>query len=543
MLRKRSIGIGLGLILVLTIAGSAFAATATSHKKVVVSISIGAEPPSLDPGLAVDTTSATIIANLNDPIVNLSHDASLTPEPGLAQSWTVNGANVTLHLRHNDHWTNGQTVTAQDVVGSWLRTISPELAADYAYQFYGIVGAEAYNSCDSAKTDCNALRAKVGISAPDKWTVKITLVSPQPWFLQQLSHTSFIPTYLPAVQKYGNKWTEAGNIVTDGPFMLSAWKHNASLTLVKNPKWRDASSVKVDQINLPILTDAGTALNAFNAGDIQVDLSGINPTDVPKLKKTTSWHTGPYIGTYYYGFNVKTIPDANERKALSAAIDRHAIVKYIGQLGQIPARTFTPQGIANWQTISKNAWLPIAGDDTSAGLAIAKSYMAKVKNPVKTINLYVNNSAGHVTIAQAIQSNWQKLGVTVNLKVLEWKQYLQFLGPPPDSSVGAYRLGWLADFPEDYNFLSLWTCNSGNNNTNWCNKSYDALIAKATQTPNTEKRVALYQQAETLLTGKSGDMPIAPIYFYVNAWLQKPNIQGYYANPLGTSFFSGITAS
>ena len=323
MRRKRSIGIGLGLILVLTIAGSAFAATATSHKKVVVSISIGAEPPSLDPGLATDTTSATIIANLNDPIINLSHDSHLTPQAGLAQSWTVNGVNVTLHLRHNDHWTNGQPVTAQDVVGSWLRTISPELAADYAYQFYGIVGAEAYNSCDPAKTNCNALRAKVGISAPDKWTVKITLISPQPWFLQQLSHTSFIPTYLPAVQKYGNKWTEPGNIVTDGPFMLSAWKHNASLTLVKNPKWRNASSVKVDQINLPILTDAGTALNAFNAGSTQIDLSGINPTDVPTLKKTTSWHTGPYIGTYYYGFNVKRDP-GRERAQGAVRGDRPA---------------------------------------------------------------------------------------------------------------------------------------------------------------------------------------------------------------------------
>ena len=167
--------------------------------------------------------------------------------------------------------------------------------------------------------------------------------------------------------------------------------------------------------------------------------------------------------------------------------------------------------------------------------------MAKVKNPVKTINLYVNNSAGHVTIAQAIQANWQKLGMTVNLKVLEWKQYLQFLGPPPNSAVGSYRMGWLADFPEDYNFLSVFTCNSGNNYTAWCNKKYDAVMNLAAQTPNTEKRVALYQQAETLLTGKTGDMPIAPIYFYVNAWLQKSNVQGYYANPLGTSFFSGIT--
>jgi oligopeptide transport system substrate-binding protein len=542
MRTKRSLWVGLVLALALAVAGSAFAATAAHKKKVTVTISIGAEPPSLDPGLATDTTSASVIANLNDPIIRLSHDQSLTPlHTGLAQNWKVSGTTVTLYLRHNDKWTNGKPVTANDVVASWLRTISPELAADYAYQFFGIVGTEAYNSCDPSKADCNALKAKVGISAPNKWTVVIHLVSPQPWFIQQLSHTSFLPVYMPAVQKYGNKWTEAGNIVTDGPFMLTSWKHNASLTLTKNPKWRDAASIKVDQINLPIITDAGTALNAFNSGNIQIDTTGFNPTDVPKLKKTPSWHVGPYLGTYYYGFNVKNITDVNERKALSAAIDRHAIVKYIGQLGQIPARTFTPQGIASWQTISKGAWLPVGGDDTAAGLSLAKSYMAKVKNPVNSINLYVNNSPGHIQIAQAVQANWQKLGVSVNIKVLEWKQYLQFLGPPPDSSVGAYRLGWLADYPEDYNFLSLWTCNSGNNNTNWCNPKYDALINKALHTPDNEKRALVYQQAESLLTGKSGDMPIAPIYFYVAAWLQKPNVLGFYQNPLGTQFWDGIS--
>lgn len=536
---KRSLWVGLVLALALVVAGSALAAKGAHKKKTVVSISIGAEPPSLDPGLANDTTSASVIANLNDPIIRLSQDQSLTPlHTGLAQNWKVSGKTVTLYLRHNDRWTNGKPVTARDVVGSWLRTISPQLAADYAYQFFGIAGAEAYNSCTSG---CNALRAKVGISAPNKWTVVIKLVSPQPWFIQQLSHTSFMPVYLPAVKKYGNKWTEAGNIVTDGPFKLASWNHNASLTLAKNPKWRDAKSVKVDQINLPIITDAGTALNAFNAGNTQIDTSGFNPTDVPKLKKSPSWHVGPYLGTYYYGFNVKNVPDVNERKALAAAIDRQQIVKYIAQLGQIPARTFTPQGIANWQTISKGAWLPFNGVDRQSGLSLAKSYMAKVKNPVTSINLYVNNSAGHIQIAQAVQANWQKLGLSVNIKVLEWKQYLQFLGPPPDSSVGAYRLGWLADYPEDYNFLSLWTCKSGNNNTNWCNPKYDALIDKALHTPNNAKRALVYQKAESLLTGKNGGMPIAPIYFYVAAWLQKPNVLGFYQNPLGTQFWDGIS--
>jgi oligopeptide transport system substrate-binding protein len=542
MRKKRFLWIGLGLILVLALAAGT--SMASSKKLKVITISVGAEPPSLDPGLATDTTSASIIENINDPIIQLSHNTALTPlHTGLATSWTVKGTHVTLHLRHNDHWTNGKPVTAHDVVNSWLRTISPQLAADYAYQFYGIKGAQAYNSCDPDKQDCNALKSKVAVSAPNSWTVKITLVSPQPWFIQQLSHTSFLPAYLPAVNKFGNKWTEAKNIVTDGPFKLAAWNHNSSLTLVKNPNWRNAKSVKVDEIKMPIIVDAGTALNAYRSNKIQVDNSGVNPTDIPTLKKTPDWHVTPNLGTYYYGFNTKVITDVNERKALAVAIDREAIVKHIGQLGQIPAKSFTPQGIANWKTISKSGWIPANGDDTASGMALAKSYMNKAKNPVKNFNLYINNSAGHIQIATQVQANWQKLGITVNIKTLEWAQYLQFLGPPPNSAVGAYRLGWLADYPEDYNFLSLWTCNSGNNNTNWCNAKFDSLMNKAVHTPNTAARVKVYQQAETLLTGKSGQMPIAPIYYYVGAFLEKTNVHGYYVNPLGTEFYSGVSAS
>ena len=539
MRRKRVLWLGFAFALALAVAGSGVAATHKHHKKVVVTISIGAEPPSLDPGLATDTTSASVIANINDPIIRLSRTPALTPlHTGLAQSWTVHGTNVTLHLRHNDRWTNGKPVTAKDVVKSWMRTISPQLAADYAYQFYGIKGAEAYNGCSKG---CNKLKKKVGISAPNKWTVKIKLVSPQPWFIQQLSHTSFIPYYMPAVTKWGNKWTEANHIVTDGPFKLTSWKHNASLTLVKNPKWRDAKSVKVDEVKLPIIVDAGTALNAYRANKLQIDTSGFNPTDIPTLKKTKDWHLTPNLGTYYYGFNVKNIKDVNERKALAAAIDRHAIVKYIGQLGQVPAQTFTPFGIANYKQITKKVgWLPIYGDDRPSGMEVAKSYMAKAKNPVMNFNLYINNSAGHIQIAQQIQSNWQKLGVTVTIKTLEWAQYLQFLGPPPNSAVGAYRLGWLADYPEDYNFLSLWTCGSGNNNTNFCSKKFDNTMKKAEHTQNTAKRVALYHKAEMILTGKNGAMPIAPIYFYVGAYLEKTNVTGYYQNPLGTDFFDQI---
>src|SRR3954466_7469152 len=165
-----------------------------------ITIAWGAEPPSLDPGLATDTTSSNVLLNIMDPLVKLD-PKTLKPVPSLAQSWDVKGATVTFHLRHDGKWTNGDPVTAQDFVYSWVRTLSPGLGADYAYQFYAIKGAQEYNGCDAKKDDCNALKAAVGGAAPDKYTLKVKLVAPQPWFIQQAAHHSFLAVNQKAVNK------------------------------------------------------------------------------------------------------------------------------------------------------------------------------------------------------------------------------------------------------------------------------------------------------------------------------------------------------
>jgi ABC-type oligopeptide transport system substrate-binding subunit len=492
---------------------------------------IGSEPPSLDPGLATDTTSALVVGNINTPIVRLGKAPDLKAEPALAKSWDVSGSTITLHLRDDVKWTSGRTVTADDVVWSWLRTISPQLGADYAYQFYGIKGAQEYNSCKptASNQQCNSLKSKVGITAPDKTTVKIELTSPQPWFVQQLSHTSFTPVNKEAVAKWGDKWTEPGHNVSDGPFSLTSWKHDASLTLVKNPDYYDAAAVKLDKIEMKIITEGATAEQAFNSGDVDVNETGWPPSDTPRIKGTPVYQQFPSLGVYYYGFNVKKITDVNQRKAMALAIDRKAIVDHITQQGQVPALAFTPEGIPGAATINKDAFL-----SPTSNMTEAKKLMAKVANPVKGVTLIFNNAPGHKEIAVAVQSYWKQLGLTVTLKQQDWPQFLKFLGPPPDPSVGAFRMGWIADFPDDINFLSVFQCGSGNNYTNWCNKTFDDVLKKATAEPDQAKRYALYQQGEALLSGPNGDMPIAPIYWYTFAYQVAENVHGWNANPMDT---------
>jgi oligopeptide transport system substrate-binding protein len=151
--------------------------------------------------------------------------------------------------------------------------------------------------------------------------------------------------------------------------------------------------------------------------------------------------------------------------------------------------------------------------------------MSEVANPKTKINLYINDSPGHKDIAVAIQAAWKELGITSTIKQQEFQQYLEFLGPPPNSDVDVYRLGWIGDFVDAINFLDLWTCKSGNNNTNFCNKDYDAVIAKAKQTPDTDARYKLYREAEDILGGENGEMPVLPIYWYTYTNLERESVK------------------
>ena len=487
----------------------------------VITVNWGTEPPSLDPGLATDTTSSNILLNIMDPLVKLGDD--LEPVASAAESFETSedGKTVTYVLRDGLEWTNGDPVTAGDFEYSWKRTISPELGADYAYQFYGIVGAQEYNSCDPKKDKCAALADKVGVNAVDDKTLEVKLTTPQPWFIQQSAHTSFLAVNKKAVDQFGDKWTEPANIVTNGPFKLDSWQHNANINLVKWDEWRDADSVKLTRVNGRMITDGTTSVQAFEAGEIDVLYQGLPPDEISRLKETPEYDQYPALGTYYYGFNVKSVTDVKQRRAMSLAIDRQSIIDNIAQQDQLPTTGFTPKGMPGFDELNPDSpWQPPTAD-----LEQAKQLMGEVANPKTDITLYINDSPGHRDIAVAIQAAWKELGITVTIKQQEFQQFLEFLGPPPNADVDVYRLGWIGDFVDAINFLDLWTCESGNNNTNWCNKDYDAVITKAKNTADNAERYKLYGEAEDILGGENGDMPVLPIYWYTFVNLERESVK------------------
>jgi oligopeptide transport system substrate-binding protein len=500
----------------------------------VLRIAWGAEPPSLDPGLATDTTSSNVLNALMDPLVKLNPD-TLEAEPNLAESWDVEGNTVTFHLVEGATWTNGDPVTAGDFVYSWKRTLDPALATDYAYQLYGIVGATEYNGCEGGAAKCQALADKIGVTAPDDQTLVVELTSAQPWFVQQAAHHSFLAVHQATVEEFGDQWTEPGNIVTNGPFMLEGWEHEATLTMVKNPDWRNAADVSLERIEGRIIVDGTTRVQSFEAGEIDaLDGAGLPPEEIERLKTESYYEQYPALGTYYYGFNTKKL-DLDTRKALSLAINRKVITDNIDRTGRDQATGMTPKGMPGFETLNPDSpWLPAEGD-----IEQAKSLLPA--SAPKTLNLFHNDSPGHKEIAVAVQDNWSELGITTTIKAQEWAQFLEFLGPPPNNAVDVYRLGWIYDFVDAINGLELFTCDSGNNNTNWCNEDFDALVEQAKGEADDEARFELYAQMEDIMFGENGELPITPLMWYTYPNLENDAVrETFFISPLDQIDFTKV---
>ncbi|GAB4255212.1 MAG: oligopeptide ABC transporter substrate-binding protein OppA [Thermoleophilia bacterium] len=486
-------------------------------------ININTEPPSLDPNLASDTTSVKVINNIFEGLVHIDYQGN--PFPGAAEKWEVSddGLTYTFYLRGTDKWTNGDPVTSQDFKDSWLRILDPATAADYAYQLYFIKGAEEFNSGKGKAED-------VAIDATDPNKLVVTLKAPTPWFVPMMSHQAFFPIPKKVVDQFGDKWTEPGNIVTNGPYTLATWNHDSDIMLKKWPDWREASSVVLENIKMVMIQEATTGVAAFENGEIDVQ-EELPVADMDRLKKLPQYKLFPLLGIYYYGFNTKHAPlDKPEvRKALALAIDRQSIVDNVTKAGQVPATGFVPEGMPGFDTINAQATLIKPTADVEA----AKKLLADAGYPdgkgLPEIVIYYNTSEGHQAIATAIQEQWKAIGVNATLKNMEWKQYLDFVQNNEDVMV--YRMGWVADFGDAFNFLDVLRGGGGNNYTRWSNADFDKGLNDALNAASDADRYGIYANMEKILS--VDEMPVAPIYWYTNPELVADYVQGYEPNPLG----------
>jgi len=219
------------------------------------------------------------------------------------------------------------------------------------------------------------------------------------------------------------------------------------------------------------------------------------------------------------------------RRAFALAIDRKTIVEKITLAGEEPAMAIVPPAILephSGQPFRARAQAFFADNDIAAAqAALAEAGYPGGRGFPRTRYMY-NTSEQHKIIAEALQQMWARgLGVEVELENQEWKTYLDNRN---QGNFDMTRAAWIGDIPDPINFLDLFITGGGNNNQNYSNPQFDALIRQSKQEPDSARRFDLLGEAEALAMS---EFPIAPIYYYAMPYLENPRVKGIVRNGLG----------
>lgn len=500
--------------------------TALAQDK-VLNLSTGAEPPTIDPGLSSDTTSGVIIDNVFENLTEMNNEGEVVP--GAAESWEVSedGLVYTFKLRAEAKWSNGDPVTAADFEYAWERMLDPEKVAQRANLFFDIKGAEAYSLGEGSLED-------VGIKAVDDLTFEVTLAHPVAYFPELINHYVFAPVNQKVVEGNPDWAMEAGeDYVTNGPFVLSSWNHNSDYTLSKNDQYWDKDQVKLDQVNVQIVESESTASTMYQSGDLDYlgsPFGTISLENLPVFQESGELQKIPYSAIYWYKCNISdpVMSNVNIRKALALAIDRQGLIENVMHGAHIPATGLVPPTIPSFEEER--------GYFKDADLEQAKAYLAKgleelgMKDPAElTINLSINTSEAHATIAQYVQENWARnLGINTQIDNSEWQVYLDKV-QSLDYQVA--RMGWAADYNDASSFLGMYrTSQTGNNDTGWENPDFKAKLDEANSEADGDKRNQLLHEAEAIIME---EMPVIPIYYNENNYVLKDTVKGMRPDPIG----------
>src|SRR5690606_36531411 len=267
------------------------------------------------------------------------------------------------------------------------------------------------------------------------------------------------------------------------------------------------------------IENIATEERMFRAG--QLHITGTIPIDKIALyqrQQPELLQVEPYLGTYYYRFNLKLpqLQDQRVRRALNLAIDRQAIVERVTKGGELPAASFTPP-----DTMGYTATSDLRFDPEEARRLMAEAGYPDGKGFPVTDLLY-NTSEGHQKIAVAIQQMWNKyLNINIRLNNQDWKVFLSSVNL---GQYGIARAGWIGDYVDPNTFLDMWVTGGGNNQTGWSNARYDEIILKlAPATADPEARYTLMREAEAILLD---ELPVIPLYIYTSKSLTPPSVHG-----------------
>ncbi|MGU3369115.1 peptide ABC transporter substrate-binding protein [Bacillus mycoides] len=522
MKRKKSRLMVMALVtaLLLTACNNKANKSETEAKKQVLNVTVSEEIPSLDNAKTMDGTSAHVMQNIFEGLYVL--DDQDQPIPAVAKSFkrSEDGKKYTFDLRKDAKWSNGDSVTANDFMFAWKRAINSETASQYAYMLFHVKNAKEINK-GTMPLDT------LGVKAINDYTLEVELEQPIPYFLQLLALPIYLPQHESFMKEQGKNYAlEPSNLIYNGPFVLEKWKHEQEFQLKKNATYWDEKKVKLDEINFQIVKDTMTAVNLYEAGDL--DRVPINSQFVDKYKGSKELHMSSDPGIAMLRFNEKDNALANKkvRQSISLALNKDDFVAHFINNGAKPASGLVPAGHINEET--GKDFRKENGDLSPYDLQNAKKIWEEAKKElgVDEVNFefltYEQDNAKRM--AEYIKGDLEKhlQGLTIQIKQQPFKQKLQL------EQMGDYDISmanWGPDYKDPISYLELFTTDNPNNKMNYSNPHYDELIKKAKNDLilDQKKRWEALREAEQVILE---DAAVAPLYHIGSAYVQKDYVKG-----------------
>jgi oligopeptide transport system substrate-binding protein len=485
------------------------------------------EPSSLDPNIATDF-SIYVTTQLFETLYRLQPDGTLKMLGAESFDVSEDGLVWTFKLNPNAKWSDGQPVTADDWAFSWLRALKPETGSGVAPFLSAVKGAADYTA--GTITD----PAEVGIKAVDDLTLEVTMAQPSPQFRAVASLPYLTPVPRHVVEQFGDQWTEAGNMVTNGPYTLETWDHDQQLILVRN-QYYGGEPPAIERAVLTIASgDPCVAqVQAYEANE--VDFATCVPSqDIARMRDQYPDEISfePISATIFPIFDNRKDPwsDVRVRQAFSLAIDRQAIVDALTDGTSAPAPMLVPEGI-----IGRDPSHALTGtvDDAKKLLADA-GYPDGAGFPEFTIT--ASSARGRKELAELIQQMWKdNLGVNGQVEVLEENAFRAWLNARKDEPFDLAISGWYTDYEDPNNWYKEVFVDDYRN-MHYTNQEFIDLVNQAAYELDETKRADLFTQADAIL---EQDVPAIPAYHVTDIQLRKPWLKNLGHTPVLGLFYIG----
>ncbi len=496
-----------------TVGGAASTTTAstsqstTSSSSAMFRFATQYQPDTMDPAAAQTVLEYQLLSLVYDALFTY-HTSQMTLKDELAQSyaWSPDGKTLTVMLKPNVHFSNGDLLTAQDVAFSIERNLQPAVKSTYAASYFGLVGAQRYYDGKSTSVP--------GIQVVSPKEIKFVLKSPEPYFLNVLGlQNSFIlDHHLP-----GDTASVSAHPLGTGPFILKSWVQNESMTFVRNPKYDLGPAPKIAGVTVTFGPDSNLQVLQFEKGsqDAVYNIASTNYLQIMNSKWKQDYVQVPLPSISFLRMNPGLVPafaKVQVRQAMNYAINKTKVIQDVLNGRGSPATGPLPPGIPGYDASLQ----PYPYDP-----AKAKQLLAEAGYPNGfTVEFDMVPSDQNTKLAQIVQSMYAKVGVKMNIVDMQPAPYQQkYLAKKIAFGIG----GWLLDYPDAEDFLYLLVDgHSPLNRTTYNNPQFDALVEKADSITNQAQRVQLYSQADAIA---HTDAPWVYLWFGVYDGLFQPWVQ------------------